>query len=465
MPMQHTTPRILLVIIGIALVLRLGAFGFALGHSGKEALMYGDAAGPEGYIALAQQLAQGQGFSFIDTSGTQRPEVFRTPGLPLLLVPFSYLSQGFVIYGLILAVLAGTLLPWFTFLLGRRLVGIPAALIAAFLVAIEPHLVFFSFVPQTEIPFMLCMLSGLAAAFRAVERQQLLFSAFAGSLFGYAILIRPGFLTVFLFCILAAVFAGFRLRAIPVRTLVCIAVTALLILFPWYLRTYSITTTWALSGVGWRNVYTDYVASVRAIERQTDFASEKSNLREEAETRYGLSRYELNSPAAAHTLRSAALSELWQHKITVAKLEAVLLSSFFLQDGYYYAFVRYGFIANTASHTSATLALLSKGFAGISDVLAEMKRQYFIPILGRIVTLGLFMLAGIGFFMVANRIRFLYAGIILLTALTSTAIGLGVEARLRLPIEPFLFILAGAALHAGWTRLQTRLKTNKVYPV
>src|SRR5665213_2158578 len=125
--------RALLWIIAAALLLRLGVLWYTLAHVGAAALSYGDASGSTGYIALASSLAHGYGFASQSAQGAILPEVFRTPGLPLLLSVFTLLPHGITIYGIFLSIIAGALLPLFTFFIGKRIAGervglIPAAL-------------------------------------------------------------------------------------------------------------------------------------------------------------------------------------------------------------------------------------------------------------------------------------------------------------------------------------------------
>jgi hypothetical protein len=73
----------------------------------------------------------------------------------------------------------------------------------------------------------------------------------------------------------------------------------------------------------------------------------------------------------------------------------------------------------------------------------ELARQAFIPLWGRLFTLLTFVGGITGFFLTRNPLRYLLATIILGSALIATSIGLGVDARMRTPIEPYMFILFG----------------------
>lgn len=421
-----------------SVLLRVAVLFHVLAIAGIQPLVYGDAIG---YRELGRNIWNGLGFVHLTSYGAFIPEVFRTPGLPLLLAPFASSDTGIASYLFLLAIVGGVLLPYFTYQVGRRVLSDRMALFASMLVAFEPHLIFFSVLPQTEVPFMLFAYGGLVAAFHAYDKKSPLFFVFSGSLFGYAAFIRPGFLPVYVVVMIGIVVFQLFKKMQCARLIALTLISTLVVLTPWYIRNHEVTGVYALSGAGWRNVYTDYLASVRAVENHTDFSSEKKNLKKTAELT-GVETEEIDSPASSAKLRSFALNELWEKKTTVAKLETTLLASYFLQDGYYYQFRRFLLVPSDegVQHTSATFALLNKGFAGFKDVFEELARQLFIPILGRVFTLAVIIFGVLGLLVTRSKLRYVFAAVIGLSAITATAIGLGVEARLRLPIEPLLFI-------------------------
>ena len=87
-----------------------------------------------------------------------------------------------------------------------------------------------------------------------------------------------------------------------------------------------------------------------------------------------------------------------------------------------------------------------------------MARQYSIPFIGRIISIGLIIGAVVGFFRVRNRIRYVLASVIILAAITSTVSGLGVESRFRVPIMPFIFMLASPVLVLTYESIRTKLR-------
>lgn len=439
-------PRYLIILIILSVSVRLLGLLWVIIVLGPGVLVYGDAIG---YINLASSLINGNGFS-MEQNGTVVLETFRTPALPLLLAPFMLITNGIIIYASVLSIVAGIALPLLTYIIARRVGGgEPAALISAMLVAFEPHLVMFSWLPLTEIPFILFFLGGIALILGNFADRRYLQLFLSGALLGFGVLLRPGFWPIFIVLILVVMLWFLILHnKKALISIACIIFGIVVILTPWFMRTHAVTGVWSLSGAGWRNVYTDYLASVRAIDNKTSFSQEKELLKTVDATKLGLSRVDLNNPANSATLRNYALTELWEHKTTVLILEPYLLLSFFTHDGYYYAFKRYGFVQGVGGEShSVSFALLSRGTEGVESVFVELKRQYFIPLLGRIFTVSIVLSAVWGMWLVRRKpLTWLFALLIVLAALTATAIGLGVESRLRLPIEPLLFIFAAIPL-------------------
>ncbi len=436
-------PRPLIWIIAGGIILRLLAFGITLYTLGPAALTKGDAVG---YIELATNL--GQGLGYVSTvEGTLATEVFRSAGFPLLYAPFTFISNGLVVYGLLMSILAGALLPMLTFFAARRITDYRAALIAAALMAFEPHAVMFSFSPLTEVPFMLFALGGLLLSLIAYERSSYAVAVCAGGLFGYAAFIRPGYFQLLSLTFVLTALVLLVRRDTRYRHVFVIFVCMLAVLSPWFVRNHSLTGVYALSGQGWRNVYTDYVASIRALDNGTTFHDEKEQLKIEAMEGLGISRRDIGNPASASALRSLALSEVWERKMTVLKLEAALVTSFFIQDGYYYQFRNYGYVNDApGGHISPTRELLTNGLGATPVILNELVKQRFIPLWGRLFTVGIFVSAIVGFFMLRHRIKYAFVLVIMLAAVTATVLGLGMDARLRIPAEPLFFILAAPAL-------------------
>lgn len=440
-------PYALVVIMLAAGLIRIGLLAVVLLYgAGEPILGYGDAGG---YLELASNLAQGKSYvSKNDITGSLQPEVFRSPGLPLLLVPFANLSYGLIVWAVLLSIVTGILLPYLTFRISSYVFNASGALVAAALVAFEPHLVWFSWLPLTELPFILFSLGGFWFALRAWETKKNSLALWSGLLLGYSALIRPPYIPVYLVGVFT-VAAWHILKKRSPKLLLGIVFGMIIVLVPWAGRNWAHTGTFSVSGLGWSNVYLDYLASVRAVDNNTPYYVEKKNL--EMNPPIGVLPENVQSPSAAGVLREAVFVELWVRRGTTLKVGVFSLLSFYTNDSYYYYMRRFGLLQETQRPegiASVSYALLTRGLDGFSHAFAEMKRQYFIPFIGRLFSFGILGLALLGVWFERRRpMTWLIAGIIILVSVFTMAVGLGVEVRYRVPVEPFMFMLASSAIY------------------
>ncbi len=442
----------------VSVILHVGGLYIVLHTAGLENIIYGDA---KGYIELAQHIKDGIGFVAV-IDGEVVPEVFRSPGLPTLLVPFVGTSAGIMWYLFIQSIVAAIIIPFLVWKIANHLFSTRVGAVSLWLVSIEPLFLFFGWLPLTEIPFIvfcLCAVFFLEQALRLVRTFP---ATLAGLCFVVAVYIRPGNVVVIYSAMVVLLLWYLFSRQFYRITIVFITGVVLFLgLLPWYVRVSGLTGEFALAGTGWRNVYTDYLASVRSLEKGTTFWDEKEQLKQEALPRFGLSRFDLGNPAYASILRDAALNELLHSPVTVIKLQIMLYVSFFTNDGWY-SYLRRFQILPEAPRSSATLAVLEDGLVGVMRVLGEMKGQFFIPIFGRMYTSVLLFAAFLYGVFFRNRVSYFFGFIFILSATASSVIGLGVEARLRTPIVPFLLMFsAGGLVLLYETMLYRFLKTNK----
>lgn len=429
------------------------AFGFfaAYGLVGLGVLVKGDAVG---YVQLAENLVEGRGFVVKTTEGTYAPETFRLPGLPILIAIFLHLGLGVEGFLIALTVVSAIAIPLAVWYVARLLFDERVAVVAAWLVTIEPLLWILSWSPITEIPFLLFALASLVLYVRSLKRVSLWDAIGAGICAAVAVYMRPAGLALFAVGFLAV--AGYYLvrKRWPLfaRAFATGFVTLLLVV-PWLFWMHAHTGVYALSGTGWRNVYTDYLASVRTLQNNSNFSVEKNALKDYAKEAWGLERYEINSPRYAHLLRDYALNELARNPITVLKLESILLVTYTTQTDYYTRFSQLGFLPNNKASISASQELLRGGLAGIPVVFRDMQKRYFIPVIERLWAVTLLALAVVGVWTLrAKPVVWVIVSVCAVGALTATAIGLGVEGRLRVPVLPLCYMLtaSGAVSVVMW---------------
>ncbi len=451
-------PRFLSISIFVSLALHLVGFFFVFMTKGLEPFLYGDAVG---YVSLATNMAHGLGFLRESGSGLVL-EVFRTPGLPLLLMPFVSSGTLLSLYLLLQTIVASLLLPYLTWWIGMRLFNARVALIASMLMAFEPMLIFFSWFVLTEIPFLICSLLGFATLIRALEfrindRSFSTFAIAASFFSGFAVLIRPGNLPLFVFAGALLLFVNMR-SVLRFKQLAIIACLFVLVLTPWFYRNYQVTGVFSLSGAGWRNVYTDYLPSIRQIKNGTDFSYERKKIRTQDAAKLGLTSEDLNNPKYAPLLREVSLKEIRENLSIVAKLETILLLNFFLNDGYYYQASRLGFMERLPKHISPTREFLDRGFSALPVIWDQLVGQRFVPLVGHVVTGVIFFFALLGTILSALFRRYyigmLLALLIALSAVMTSVLGFGVEARLRISIMPLLFLLSAVGIEFCYSKIR-----------
>jgi 4-amino-4-deoxy-L-arabinose transferase-like glycosyltransferase len=447
--------KFLLAIIVGAVLVRLVTFAWVATHGGEPILTEGDATT---YVEMARHLAQGEGF-VTTRDGTLVPELFRAPGMSLWVAPFMFFENGVFYWGIFLSLVAGILLPLCAYLLGTRLFDSRAGYISALLVAFEPHLVWFSWLLMSEMAATLLLL-GAVTILTNEGKLSFARATGVGFLFGMLTLVRPPFFPI-LFTLLAC--SGFWLlwkqEKKEVLGVMVVALMLLLVTMPWSLRNQKITGHYALSGMGWYNVYFDYLSSLDAVHKGTSFAEEKE-ARIAAFHTAGTDGQELGITQVIF-LKNAALTELWERRGEVVRLEPAFLFSYFTHDGYFQYARQLGFLPKPSGHApSSTLLLLSQGIDAIPALWDVLKQQYLVPLLGRMFTAGIVVLALLSWWLHRSVPRvWLIAFLIALSAGIATAIGLGVEARSRVPMEPFLFVLAAGALSTLFSRYCDFFKT------
>ena len=157
------------------------------------------------YLNYVINLYRSGTFSMMDPGPTLVPDSFRSPGYPLLIALTMVIGgeAGFLPILMLTQSVLGTLLVPLTFLLGRFFLPVGGALIAAFLVAVSPHLITITGYLLTETLFSFCLLAALYAFQRAQSSPRWTASALAGMLFGAAYLTNET--ALFLPFLLAAV--------------------------------------------------------------------------------------------------------------------------------------------------------------------------------------------------------------------------------------------------------------------
>lgn len=233
-PQKREFGWLLLAILVIGLLIRLAAaVWWETRIAEGERFFFGDSLS---YEVLARQIAHGKDFVYGDTY------IARTPGYPLLLAPFYWLSdEPPTLLLRLVGILCGTLTIGLAAWLGRMLYGPTAGVIAAGLVTFYPGAIAMSVFVLSEAPFaplMLLNLGWLIVALRSDRTGRTLqFAALSGMAFGLAILMRPSWLMFPFFAApIGLIFYADRQRQL--LSYAVAAVVAVAVLMPWWVRNY-----------------------------------------------------------------------------------------------------------------------------------------------------------------------------------------------------------------------------------
>lgn len=262
--MSSHRPTALLIVLALAAVTRLGVF--AWGPAGDV----GRAMEPDShrYMELADNLATHDTFGKVGEDGIVhvglaeiqarhgqlppvltptglRPEVFRTPGYPLLIAAVQWLGHPLHAV-LVLQCAMSVLGVWLVYALGLRLLeSRPAALAAAVIVALHPAEWIAPNSLLAETLFTTLLLAGVYVLVR--HDRHTTGAAIGGLLFGLAALVRP----VGVFLGIAA--AMWQMVASPTRRgLTCAALLLTMSLLPavaWMARNQHVGAGWTFSTV------------------------------------------------------------------------------------------------------------------------------------------------------------------------------------------------------------------------
>ncbi|MBF0631945.1 MAG: glycosyltransferase family 39 protein [Magnetococcales bacterium] len=177
-----------------------------------------------------------------ERTAAPRPDAFRTPGYPIFLTPFvsgpptpSMLQMVYRVQALL-----GTLTLFAVWILARRLLPPPAALIVTFLAAISPHLITMNHYLLTETLFAFLLLASLAAM-KPDGHQGGWF--LAGMLLAAAALTRPALQYFIVPAVLFLVMTGTSAR--KKRMALAMTVGFMLLFIPWLARNQWVLGTWS----------------------------------------------------------------------------------------------------------------------------------------------------------------------------------------------------------------------------
>lgn len=428
-----------------AFAIRALLFVAILFFVGQKGLELGDSIQ---YQGLARSLLAGHGFSLDGV-----PFFYRTVGYPLFLaggLAVFRSTAGFILFQIALA----SFLPLLVLRLGRELrLGKRVTCIAAWVTALEPHLVYYSVIVLTESVYTLLLLAGCLFVFRAMETKRIADSLRAGIAFGAGMLIKP-LLQLFPFVLFVVMLPWARRinwRTALTHTFVILGIV-MLMLAPWMERNRRALGSFSLSDQG-QNAALFYLGtSIVSVRDHLSYPdAEERVIHEFART--------------GGTKMTAALRYITDNPSIFVRLIAINTVTLWTSSNYN-SFLNYYHLVPPVDHSvlPPTHYIAQGRFGDFVSSFWKIFSQpfYLVGVLGRIVWTGILLLFLYGLLAAYRRIPdrrfqllFLVALCLYFTA-TIWVDGLGIEARLRYPLMPIQLLYAAY----GWSVLRKKRRAT-----
>jgi hypothetical protein len=363
------------------------------------------------YITGAQNLASGG--AFLDAHGS--PEVFRTPGYPLVLAPFVALHASDAAIVAMNAVFAA-LVVFVTWRMARELFGDRVAGICALVVAVEPAMLIWSLRVMPETLFTLCLVLFAYAAIRGKP-------VAAGIALCAAIYVKPIAWPLALIVPLLAIWFQ------PKRALILLT-TCVALLAPWHIRNYVSAGYPGFSSLIDRSIYISAGGSVAARQEGVGFVEMRRRLIAREEARGA-------DPKRYDDMRREGVARVASDPIGWAKTHAAGMVRTLVEPGaveYARLFGLYSASGGLGSMVDGRVA----GFARAHPILIA------VSIVWAIVLLPLVFLPIVAAARVPAESRLAF-GLFALIAVWLVVAGGGVPGyhRFRVPAVPFLVLMCG----------------------
>jgi hypothetical protein len=399
----------LTILAALALLCNLAYFAYSSGD-----FFFPDSAT---YIAPARATLEGRGFM----RDARMPETFRTPGYPLLLMPFIAASANFPMYVVIAQHLLNALLAMAVYWFARRRFPRRVAFMAGVVFAIDPATIHYANKVLTETVFTALLFAVIAMAVsQSPSADSKTRALMLGLLCGVLVLTRP--VAIAYFVVVAAFLAWQRRRGI-----VLFVIAALVLPLGWVARNGVRTGVFALADVAGVNmlqhraaaslaIFDDYAFNDALRDRQDELTSAADD---EIERRYHVDAGTI--PPALHAKYYGRIGRriVLQHPLGLAALTAR------------------GVLVNLFDSDWDALGMLSR----VPDALVELTVGAWTYAVSLVAIFGLLVLrrrdAPLALFFAATIAYF-----IVISA------GSEAEARFRVPVVPLISIAAAMGLEA-----------------
>lgn len=398
-----------------------------------------------GYVQLANTLATTHHFS----SDGSTPEVFRTPGYPVFIILGELF--GSIIGVSVLQILCLGATAVLVFLMGKRLYGRAVGTISALVFGLSPNAIFHTVVVLSDIPFTFFLTLVVYALF--FTRPSWRAAAAAGVCLAVAAYLRPIGLYTLLVFVPFLIYRGWhdhRIRLAFKEAIVLCAVFAVLVA-PWIIRNGIEAGSYSFSSVSTYN-FAYYNVSAFLMDRYGVSSPQYTNY----EHLMGSYSFDyLRSFAAVPTLKSLISGGLSGNIARYAIFHIESTSKFFLSSSVRYVVEQIEIPAfeNWFGWSSASPDLLPTLIHGHFLVIAETLRTQMFITVDRAVMIVLTLCAFASLLFVRRNYFYtlLFVAFLLYFAILTGPVSVP---RYRLPVEPYLYLLAVSTIATLYSLLR-----------
>jgi len=422
--------RALFAILAVALVCRTGLLA-AFWYTGATGLWPDSPS----YTATALSLARNGTFQIAGT-----PELVRTPGYPLFLAFCRIAGNHWLHFAQQLQVLLDTSLVYLTYLLGKRIAGTQAGLVAAAFQAVSVTAILSSVSIISDGLFAVLLTGAVLMLVRFLKAGGIRNVAFAASLAAAAAYVRPiGLLFIGIGTVVLLWKAGsWR----PVAIFSCVSVV---LVAPWYVRNYVETGFTGFSSVSEHTLLFTQAAVLESRIRDVPEDVARNDIQARYEHQLRQRQVAPGSAAAEHLKREMARQSLSRRPLLALWLYVSTSYAVLLPSGT-------GVLEQlgVTSGNRGTLAVLhARGIWAAAKYYFGSNAVPAAALAPELVALALAYFACFAFVLhlLLRRTRFSCVGLLLLLTIAGLCLpGAGSVPRYRVPVEPLLSAAAGAGV-------------------
>lgn len=391
-----------------------------------------------GYKGAAEVLLHEHRFA---SPGEEEPQSYLMPGYPLLLAVIFFLGGGVASMVVLQAVLAG-LSVVLIYRVGKEIAP-SVGFVAAWIFVFDPISIFYATTILTETVFIFLTLLA-AYLFLRWFGDGWWKMALVGALFGFSVYIRPNAILFPVVCVLVILLfkdTTWNWRDAFLRSAVLVA-AAYLVVFPWMLRNKIYFNTWELTAVAtiqwyWYNAPL-YYAHTHGITHQEALDIFRKRLYE-----INPHQSDLGTLRNAPYMRQVAFEHLAEDPLGYTWFHLIKSAPFFVSDGLRDIARRMELVGEQPDIGGF---ILRGDIQGIVSFFKEHALAVVLLVFGvgfwGLVTLGMAVGIFLGKNLSSSGRRALYVSLGLVAVTILIAAGPNANARYRLSVSPFMFLVA-----------------------